>query len=140
MIQWLRCVCVWVCVCVHSLHLYHADTKYVNICQVQLTVSHLPHVCNCYCANSVFLMCGHAIFHVPSYSGHQNERGNSPIRHFVSHKIKYPCNIPRRIRNVQSRVYLNYCNDLRRSVYGGEFSERFGGLLSCDVRLLCRES
>jgi hypothetical protein len=81
MIQWLRYVCV--CVYVHSLHLHHADVNYLNICQVQLTVPHLRHVCNRYCANSMFVMCRHAIFHVPSSSGHQIERGNSSIRHFV---------------------------------------------------------
>ena len=88
----------------------------------------------------MFVMCRNAVFHVPSYSGHQNDRGNSPIRHFILHETKYSCNIPRSIRNVQWRAYLNYCNDLRRSVYGDEFKEKFGGLLSCDVRPLCRES
>jgi hypothetical protein len=38
----------------------------------------------------MFVMCRYAIFHVSSSSGHQNERGNSPIHHFVSHEIKIP--------------------------------------------------
>ena len=188
-----------VCVCVHSLHLYHVDTNCVNICRVQLTVPHLRHVCNRYCANSMpHFMClapvkvkvipqqadvaqgvpgslrprifltfvtttvvgrqpyapaaftpkeipgthfqrlsrpqgtwfrrweprkkfpvtppgidlgtvrlvAQCLNHYatpgpPSSSGHQNERGNSPIHHFVVHEIKYFCNIPRSIRNVQ---------------------------------------